>query len=220
VATERWERLATTGAIAFVALIVVAVLLPAEPPGSDARLDEWASYYDDSGNRSKSLVSAFLVFVAGALFLFWLGALRSVVARLEPRAAVLGTLAVYGGLVGLVLQLAGTAAGAAYPAAVDFFDDFGADGRLAMALAAVSFWVTTMANVGGVVMAGALAAIVLGTALYPRWFGWISALVAVTQLAGAVIPFLGLLFLPWVLLLAILMLRRPATVRGAPAGTP
>jgi hypothetical protein len=209
VVTEQWERWATFGAVAFVGLIVVAVALTIDTPSGDANPEEWVSFYDDSGNRSKFITGGFIVFLAGALFLWWLGALRSVLGRIQPGGAPLAALVIYGGLVGLVLQLAGTAAGSAYPGAVEFFDDFGGDGQLAMLFASLSFWVSTMANVGGTVMAGALAAIVLRTGLFPRWFGWVSVVVAATQLAGAVVPFVGLLFLPWVLTLALLMLRRP-----------
>ena len=40
-----------------------------------------------------------------------------------------------------------------------------------MAFAALGFWLSGFAAVGAVAMAGAVAALALGTGVFPRWLG-------------------------------------------------
>jgi hypothetical protein len=143
-----------------------------------------------------------------ALYLWWLGAVRVVLLRAEPPPAGLVSLVVYGGIVALIFGLAGSAVGTAYPASVDFYDDFGGDGRLAMLLNTTAYWLGGMSFAGAFVMKAAVAVIVFRTVLLPRWFGWLTATAAVLEIAGsAVWPVGAVVSLAWVVTFAIVMLR-------------
>jgi hypothetical protein len=213
---SRPERNGAIAGIVFVALIVGAILVSSGAPGEEDPPAEFVRYWSDDGNQTEAYVSALLGALGGIAFLWFLGALRTRLFAIESTPGHLTALVFAGGIVGVALQETSTAVGLAYPSAVDFFDEFRGDGQLAMALLALSFWLGNVAAVGGTVMAGAVTAAAFRLRVFPRWMAWVSAVVAVGQLLSLFLFFTGLLFLPWVLLLAILMLR-PAREERAPA---
>jgi hypothetical protein len=209
------ERNGALAGIVFFALIVGAIVLFSGTPGSDDSPSKFASYYADDGHQTKAYASALLGALGGIAFLWFLGALRSVLFRWETPPGQLTALVFAGGIVGVALQEASTAVALAYPSAVDFYDKFPDNGQLAMLLGAVSYWLAGFAAVGGTVMAGAFAAAVFRSGAFPRWLGWVSVVVALAQLVSLVFGVTGLLFLPWVALIAIVMLRGGGAL-GAP----
>jgi hypothetical protein len=209
---ERWERWAATAGVVFFPLVVVSIALSLGAPGEKDTVQKFATYFADNGNQTKFYLSTLAGALAGILFLWFLTALRSVLLRAEGMPGPMTTMAFAGGLLLLTMQLAAGAVAVAYPSAVDFFDKFGSDGRLAMALFGLSFWLAQLSGVGGTLLGAGVAAVAFRTGVLPRWLAWFTVLVAVGQLVSLVFFWPGLLGVIWVLVLAGYMLsaRRPA----------
>jgi hypothetical protein len=156
----RWIRIAPIAGLAWIALVIVSVLLTGDQPGGDDSVQKFVDYFRDEDNRGKHELAAAL------------------------------------------------AAGDAFAAAAESYDNFSVDGQsvqTAMALAAFSFWLVIFASVAGAVVIGAASAVVLATGVLPRWAGWVGVALAVLSFLGAVfIP--GVAVLLWVLLISIVLL--------------
>jgi hypothetical protein len=64
------------------------------------------------------------------------------------------------------------------------------------------------------VLLAATAAVALGFGALPRWFGWLTAVLAVLGLVTPVSFLLSLLFPLWVAVAAVLLMRDPAVALG------
>ena len=100
------ERLAGLAALVFVGLYIVAFALGIEVGESDQEILE---YYADNGNRVEEVVAFFLIAAAALTLVVFAGALRSLIARVEPETAMLAALAWAGGIAAAVLVFVGNA---------------------------------------------------------------------------------------------------------------
>jgi hypothetical protein len=101
------ERLAGLGAIAYVVLFIVgnAIGFNGAPTGDEAPA-KYIAFYSDSGNRDQIAIGWLIVLFGVFFFLFFLAALRQVVAAVDARG-FLTTLTTIGGAVYASLTLVG-----------------------------------------------------------------------------------------------------------------
>jgi hypothetical protein len=204
----RLIRIAPIAGLAWIALVIVSVLLTGDQPGGDDSVQKFVDYFRDEDNRGKHELAAALAAVGGLAFFVFLAGLRELLIGEEGLWGQGTSLAFGAGVAFVVLLLAAAAAGDAFAAAAEFYDNFSVDGQsvqTAMTLAAFSFWLVIFASVAGAVMIGAASAVVLATGVLPRWVGWVGVALAVLSFLGAVfIP--GVAVLLWVLLISIVLL--------------
>lgn len=106
-ADVRGRRLDAATGIVAVAIYVVALALPGTPPAAGDTADEIAGFFTDK--RDQILIGSFLIGLAGAFFLWWLGSLRYWLRREEGGEGRLSAAAFLAGGVALSLTLAGAA---------------------------------------------------------------------------------------------------------------
>jgi len=180
----RWERLAPTGAFAFLLMILLGALaVGASPPDSDVPAREIATYFAD--HRGGHLLDAFLVGLGGFVFYPWfLAGLWRAMTRIQGDGGIRAVAALVGGVTVLgPLLILTTAWGAAAlqagehrdPAVAAALLDLGNMAFLLFPLPAVLLVVaTTVAGRPGTLLPGWLARAGLPTALVMlagTWFG-------------------------------------------------
>ena len=216
-ARRDWLRWAPIAGLVWVALVIVSVALTSDSPGDDDGIVKFVTYFRDSGNQTKIQVAALVAALGGLVFFWFLAGLRDILRSAEGLWGFGAALAYASGVAFVVLLWAATAAGTAFASAADHFDSFVVDAQTvqtAMSLSAMSFWLVGFASVAAGVMIGAASAVVLGTGVLPRWFGW-------TGVVLAVLSVLAVVFLPplapllWVLIASIVLLGRPAATAAA-----
>jgi hypothetical protein len=212
-----WLRWAPIAGLLWVALVIVSVILTGDSPGTDDPVSEFVSYFGDDGNQTKIQVAALVAALGGLVFFWFLAGLRDVLRSEEGLWGSGASLSYAGGIAFVALLWAATAAGTAYASAADHFDAFTVDPQTvqtAMSLSAMSFWLVGLGSVAAGVMIAAASAVVLGTGVLPRWFGWTGVVLAVLSVLAVVIlpPVAPLL---WVLIASVLLLTRRAPAPAA-----
>jgi hypothetical protein len=213
--TDQGERYGAVSGIAFVGLFVVTFFLGSPTDYGDPAT-EVASYYREDQREVQVSVA---LWSAGLFFFLWfLGALRSVLRAAEGAPGSLSSIAFGAGLLSaafLALTAAFVAAAAARPDEIDPELTRMIDDLTYLVLAPGSFAVV------GFLLASAL--VVLRSQAMPAWLGWLALIPAVAQALsvgivftdrspfGGSAPFhvVGLLgLLAWVLAVSILLLTR------------
>ena len=166
-----------------------------------------------NGNASRVSTGGYIGSLA-AFFLIWFaGSVRSALQEREAGDGQLSMVAFGGGLaasIALGISFIGIFASGLRASAPDGISPIGA-------LAMYDFWTQLTGQLFSIFMAvfiGATAIVSLRTGLFPRWFGWVSALVAIgllTPYAYAVLAFA----LVWLLVVSIWLY-----LIGAPVGEP
>jgi hypothetical protein len=166
---ERWGAASGLGAIATGA---AAILFERGPVSAGDPIATIVAYYTAN---AAALRAQALLFVLGAGFFLWfLGSLRSFLARAEGGTGRLSAVAMGAGAASTVitlaalafqLGLAGAAQDAGQPALVGTMDAL-----------------FVLANLPLAIMLVAVAVLTFRTAVFPAWLGWLSLLAAVAQL--------------------------------------
>lgn len=224
--SDRYARAAAATGIFSVVLIVIAFLVQPKPPDADASSAEFLTYVVD---HHKALHVGQLLFGAGTfLFLWFIGALRSILGAAEGAQGRLATTAYGGGLITAAALIVFYAAAALHPAAN------GPD--ITHALVDASTMVLAVSAPAAVVFFVANGLSILRTGFLPAWLAWLAWLALVTALFNAfglgnvftdhgafasdgVLGFLigFLLFLVWVLAASIVLVRKLAGEQAATA---
>jgi hypothetical protein len=115
---QRSAGLALASGIAFAVLFIVgeALARTPDPRGSDAQI---VAFWADAGHRTQALVGAYVLCVAGALFLCFASALTGTVQH-EIRPTTLTSLPAVSGAVFASMLFASALVNAAIPAAISF----------------------------------------------------------------------------------------------------
>jgi len=154
----RGERSAGWAGIAFVALstlwAVVQVSL-GPPELGKTSTEEFASFYDDQGNRISLILASLSLALAGFALLWFLGGLRSVLRRIEGDTGTLSTTAVMGGAVLVGLLFVFNAVQVAVPWALEESDNFRLDPDSARLLEGLSYLLAIQGARVGAVFVGA-----------------------------------------------------------------
>ena len=191
-------------------LFVVGFLMVSDSPDGDESNLKWIRYYASSSNRRQIVIGVILLTVAAIAFLIFLGVLREWLRGAAAGSSWIATLVFASGLV-FVAMLAVFALGQGSVAASVAFGDAPVprDADLMRTFVSAGFGAMLLfgATTAGLLMF--ITSILSGRAsLLPKW------LVVSGYVAGVIVFFGGLLFLPvilfllWMLVVGIVMIAR------------
>ena len=204
----RWGGIA---AIVFAVLFVVGFLMVADTPDGDESNAKWLRYFADSDNRRMIVIGAIVLAVAALAFLVFLGVLRERLRSGASGAEWVGTTAFASGLF-FVAMLAVTALGTgSVSASVEFgdapvvrdadvlrtFESLGTGALVLFGAAAAGLLIITTSVAAG------------RSALFPRWLVVAGYVASVIVLVGGLFFIPLVLFVLWMLVVGIVMLRSP-----------
>jgi hypothetical protein len=194
------EWLVPLTGVAFVVLVIVALVIGGEPPSADEPAQEIVDHYVD--NKSSIQIGAFLSAVAGTLLLFFFGYVRKVLRAAEGEGGVLSLLVVVGAaIIALGAAIDGTisfaiaeAADDIEPASAQTLQALWDNDFLPFALGSQVLWFAAGISI---VRHGAL----------PKWLGWVAIVFGVASLTP--IGFFAFLAGPvWILVVSIMLTMR------------
>lgn len=196
--------------VVFLVLAVVGNALQGSTPALHGDPDAVADFYRD---KPTAIALGMMLSLISVFFLAWfLAALRHRLAQVEGRDGWIGPLAWGGGVATVSLLAAGFAlnsAGALRARESGITPDVAAvfyDGGSAL--------VGLAGSVAMAILLAGTALIVLRFGALPRWFGYVSAVLAALGLATPVAFVLSLLFPLWVATAAILLMRTAPAAAG------
>ena len=219
-ATVDWNVRAPLSGLAFVVLAVVGNALQGSTPALHGDADAVADFYND---KATVIAIGMMLSLISIFFLAWfVAALRRQLRLSEGADGWITPLAAGGGVATFTLLAAGFAlnsAGALRARESGIAPDVSAvfyDSSLALTGLA--------ASVAMAVLLAGTAVITLQFDALPRWFGWLSAVLALLGIVTPVSFVLSLLFPLWVGIAAVLLARRsptpPATGEFIPPAMP
>ena len=217
---ERWH--AASGYLVVLFGVAGAAFERGSPP-ANAPVDQLMTFV--AIYRRELLAQSVLFVLSAGTYLWFYGALRTVLQRTEGGTGRLSAIAFGAGIVSVALQMVfqGTQVAVAITAR-DAMEPS------VVALSAALMWaLSVIAYVPLAVMLGAVSAVSLRYGAFPRWLGWFSALTAIAHLVmalglaaergplapgGALTYLLYALLLVWLLTITTLMVRRPRDTTG------
>jgi hypothetical protein len=217
----KWERAAGAGGILFVLIVLVSAFLPGTPPMTNDPAREIAKWFADQDDAIRR--ASFLGVIATIPFVWWGAAVYRMLERATGNAR-LGVMAA----VGIALGTAAASVASVILAVVGIVGVAGAGG-----LNGTRFFYLLATNLNAVVGIGtallvsAVSAGILRTGMMPKFVGWFGVLVALLAVGSAgivastrevfmTLSILGFLtFALWLVIVSVLMIRRPAESEGA-----
>jgi hypothetical protein len=187
----RWAAL---GGVAYVVLFVVGVILFfGNSPDSGSPPAKIIAFYSDSGHRDRINIGWLIAGLGLFCFLWFVGALRQTIRRLEGEDGLLTSLTTIGGVVYAALSLAGLAVNngirtmsddtyrhEVFPGLIHAADD--------------AAWVLhASGGAGAAIMIIAASVAGMRARAVPAWTGWLGVAAGIVSLALIV-------FLPWFVL--------------------
>jgi hypothetical protein len=211
-----WERRAGLSGILAVGTVLagIVVLSRTDEPGDTSTPQQVLEYY--RGATDSIFASSILMTLGLLLFVVFLAALRNRLHAAEGGNGPLSTV-VFGGGIAAVILLFGTMlpnlSGAI--AVLDDRSTLTPEAAQALAHLGSGFYLGAFMTTSIPLAATAIA--VLRTGVLPRWFGWVTAVLAV----GMVVPFVdwllfGLVFPIWVIITSLLLARGGTAIAAAP----
>ena len=212
----KWERAAGAGGILFVVLVLVSAFLPGAPPSTSDSARDIANYFTDHGDAIRQ--ASFLGIIATLPIVWWSAAMYRMLERATGNAR-LGVMAA----VGVAIATVGGGVSAIVFAVVAMVGVGGSGG-----LTGTKFFyllgtnLTSLVAIGTALLVGSVSAGILRTGMMPKWLGWLGALVALLSVGGSLIgvsgndSVMGILFISfltfslWLVIVSIVMLRKPA----------
>ena len=212
-----WEKRGFVAGLAFVGALVywISVWFPYQTLNTDAGI---RSFYQDASGMG-TLAPVVLLGPACLLFVWFLAALVRVLRRADGGQGILPWVAFSGGIACVVLLLAANAAFGSVGVASRFMPTFQLDLSVARIFSALSHFLGTQAAVAGSITAGATALVAFRSDL-PRWYAWMSAVVALLSALTVMLIVPLFVFVGWIAVTAIVLLLRSPTERIAMAHQP
>ena len=205
---ERWWGIS---GIVFVVLFLIGFALVGNSGDTGA---EVLAFFDE--NRVQTIVAFFVLLASAVAYVWFVAAVRSVLARAEPEPRGLTGLGFGAGLVTATLLIVGAAPLAALS------DTAGADAGTADAfylVGSLSYPLLT----GGIgvssLLALAVGIVALRTRVLPRWLGLVSV-VAAPFILVAVLFLPIFVFLAWVAVVSVVLLMQPQASAAPAAAAP
>jgi len=213
----KWERAAGAGGIVFVVLVLVSAFLPGAPPSTSDPARDIAKYFTDHSDAIRQ--ASFLGIIATLPIVWWTAAMYRMLERATGNAR-LGVMAA----VGVAIATVGGGVSSIVFAVVAMVGVDGSGG-----LAGTKFFyllgtnLTALVAIGTALVVGSVSAGILRTGMMPKWIAWLGALVALLSVVGSLIGVSGndavmvvlfasfLTFALWLVIVSIIMLRKPAT---------
>jgi hypothetical protein len=204
-ATSRFARWAPlTGTIFFVLALLGVLIGGPDSPNFPDRPAKYVAYYHSHTGRV--FASSWLMLVAVFFLLWFLGSLNQRMHRFEGGDGRVARLAFGGGVAGSALMLAGIVVNMLPAIRADDNKVLSDDVAVAWGDLSVGLIFIAAPIAFAVLLAGA-ALLGLRTGMMPAWWSWVTAVVALGLLVIFVsFLFLGL-FVIWVLVMSILLLR-------------
>lgn len=172
--TTRVERWGAASGIALLAMGAAAAAIDAGTVSANDPVATISAYF--TGHRTTLLVQSLLFAVGAGIFLWFLATLRGFLAHAEGDAGTLSGVAFGAGVAWVAISLAAQSfqVGLALTA----------DGASAQPAIVATMWALfTVASIPLAAMLLATAAVTLSREGFPRWFGWLSLIAGVAQLA-------------------------------------
>jgi hypothetical protein len=205
--SETWAQRAPWFGIAAVVCALLAIIIGGETPGVHDSTAKIVDFYDDTGAQ---LTTSGFIALTALFFTFFAAALRARVREVES----LSTLIMVGGAL-FALGLA-ILAGIQFTI-TDLVDtDKHIDPGALQALNAANTDLFFPTVLGLAVFYFSTAVAILSTATLPRWFGWVTLVLAILSVAGPLGFLAFVLTLPWTLVASILLMRTPQATAGTP----
>ncbi len=172
-----WERWGAACGLALLLVGAAGTALERGAPKVTAPAAKVAQFFADNWT---TLVAQSIVFVIGAgVFLWFLGSLRSYLARTETGAARLATVAFGAGVAWVAIH----AAAQAVQSGMAIAAHNAASKEMLAALYPTGYALFTLADVPLAVMLFATGVLALRTGAFPAWLGWLSVATGVVHLA-------------------------------------
>jgi hypothetical protein len=215
VTTQRWERYAPwTGVLGVVLWVAGFLIVSRGFIAQDATPEQVLALYQTNGGP---LIAGSFIFMLGTLaFVWFLGSLASSLRSAEGGVGRVASIAFGGGLAMAVCALLLPSGGMAVALAAGTISPTSAD---ALHRLPGVFYIGV--ELFAAVLVAATGLVALRTAVLPRWFAWLSLLLALVLL----IPPVGwagvLVGVPvWTLLASLLLIRTAGTSAAADAAIP
>src|SRR4051794_7429834 len=208
----RWERWAPlTGILAIAVLLIGFLVVGGDTPDAskDSAAKITAFYRSHDGKQAGA---AFLVIIGGAIFLFFVGTLRGVLARFSNTRR-LASISFGGGTIAVAgfFYMA-----SAHLAVIEAAKHADGSATKALALLDDSSWPIAAGGIGLMVLAAGISLIV--TRAFPLWWGIVTVVIGV--LVFTPVGFFAILpCLLWVIVMSIWLCVRPAAGDSTPATT-
>jgi len=167
----RWERWGAASGFAALLVGAAAVIFERGPVNASDPATTIAAYFAD--NEAALRAQGLLFLLGGGIFLWFLGSLRSFLARAEGGTGRLATVALAAGVASTVVRVVALTFQIGLAAA---------GGSVQPALVAVMDALFTAASVPLAVMLVAVALVSFRTRAFPTWLGWLSVAAAAAQL--------------------------------------
>ena len=200
---DRWWG---ASGIAFAVLFVLGFTLIGDSGDTG---EEIISFYDE--NRARTIVAFFCFALSALAYVWFVTAVRNVLALAEAEPRGLTALGYGSGLVTAALIVVGAAPAAALS---DTAGDAGTNGAAAFDLvSSLTYPIITIGIGFSALLALAVGILTLRTAILPRWFGWTS-LVAAPLILVAVLFLPIFVFILWVAATGVVLVMRPDSGAG------
>jgi hypothetical protein len=196
--SDTWARRAPWTGIAAAVCALLAVIIGGETPDFDASRAEIVSHYSDQAGTS---IAAALIALTAVFFVFFASALRS---RLRAAESASTLVMVGGALFAIGLTVF---AGIEFTLSDLVNSDKAIDPGALQALNSLDSDFFFPAQVGLAVFYFATAFAILGTGALPRWWGWVTLVLAVLSVLGPLGFLAFVLTLPYTFVTPILLMQ-------------
>ena len=201
------ERFAPLTGVAFVVLVIVAVIVGGETPDADDPIAKVVTYWDD--NKDQAIASAIIAAISTVPLLWFAGVLRAVLAAAEGAPARLANTAFAGAVVGTVGWL--LLIGFTFVAA-DTVGDVAPQVTQTFSVLQADFFFPLAAGFAVFLLASGLAIVRWGA--LPSWVGWVALVLGVVCLTPGGF-FAILLMLVWIVVVSVMLFQRGAAAPPA-----
>ena len=182
---RRWEQVAAATGIAFVVVVLIATFIVEQPPDVEGPAGRIRSYFAE--NEGGLRLQQWLYGLAGVLFIWFAGTLRTHLATAEGEARRLSLIS-FGGAIGILSTLVPTVA--INLTLVEIAARAG-QAQLAHSLFALAFWLGVLSVFSIAVFLGAASFSAGRTGTFPQWLAWAGLIVAVLHLLQSFDIFIG-----------------------------
>lgn len=163
-------------------------------PDVPATPEAAATYYEAAG--AFILVNGFVPLLFTLGFIVFLAVIISLL-RAAPRAPQWATnVALIGGIIALVMTSIGIAVEVVFPIAVSRFPEVASATEFPLLALMLAVWLYHLGHIGYALVMIGIAVVALATDVLPRWYAWVTVVLAVVALLhtlGSVVPSLGLI---------------------------
>jgi hypothetical protein len=204
---RRWAQWAPLSGIVFVVLFVVGIML-LNTPDTDDPLTKIKAFYDDSGNRRQIIIAAYVLWLSGVFFFWFLASLRSRLMSVEGPPGRLTSIAFAGGVVFVAMLMVATSCFAFIAGEISFGDVHNISPDFERVLPDLGYPILLIGGMfSAIAMIDAASVLIVRTGVLPKWIGWYGFVAAIGLLFAAFfIPIILLLL--WVLFVSVALLRR------------